>query len=110
MDFISTVAIAVVFWVWGAFSGWNAREHHAQKKMQKITEALQELAEEEEQDRIHIVFEKHEGLIFCYDKTTSRFMAQGSSVEEIQQTLSELFPGKRFAASEQDLREVGFRL
>jgi hypothetical protein len=89
----------------GAVSGWNAREKHAKRQMEKFFANVDE-AEEEEQ--IHIIIEKHNDMLFVYDKDTKQFMAQGSSKEDVEKVLIERFPGKSFACHESILKEVGF--
>jgi hypothetical protein len=89
----------------GALSGWNAREKYAKHQIDKLFERVDE-AEEEEQ--IHIIIEKHNDMLFVYDKDTKQFMAQGSSKEAVEKILVERFPGKSFACHESILKEVGF--
>jgi hypothetical protein len=90
----------------GAVSGWNAREKHAKKQVDKFFEQVDEAEEEEE--LLHIVIEKHNDMLFVYDNDTKQFMAQGSTKEAVEKILVERFPGKRFACHESTLKEVGF--
>jgi hypothetical protein len=39
---------------------------------------------------------------------TNQFMAKGDSRKELEQNLSELFPGKRFEVTPENLKQVGF--
>ena len=105
MEIILLVVFTFVVWIMGAVSGWNAREKHAKQQMEKFFAHVDE-AEEEEQ--IHIIIEKHNDMLFVYDKDTKQFMAQGSSKEDVEKILVERFPGKRFACNESILKEVGF--
>ena len=106
MEIILLVVFTFVVWVMGVKSGWDARERHAHKITKQFLDAMQEAEEEEE--LIHIVIEKHNDMLFVYDKDTKQFMAQGTSKEDVEKVLVERFPGKRFACPESILKEVGF--
>ena len=105
MELILLVVFTFVVWVMGAVSGWNAREKHAKQQMEKFFERVDEANEEE---LLHIIIEKHNDMLFVYDKDTKQFMAQGSTKEAVEKILVERFPGKRFACHESTLKEVGF--
>jgi predicted thioredoxin/glutaredoxin len=105
MELILLLVFTFIVWMAGAVSGWNAREKHAKKQVERHFE---QLLEEHEEELIHIVIEKHNDMLFVYDKDTKQFMAQGSSKEDVEKVLVERFPGKRFACPESILKEVGF--
>jgi predicted negative regulator of RcsB-dependent stress response len=108
MEIILLVVFTFVVWVMGAVSGWNAREKHAKTQVEKHFQQIQEFVEEQEEEQIHIIIEKHNDMLFVYDKETKQFMAQGTSKEAVEKVLVERFPGKRFACPESILKEVGF--
>jgi predicted negative regulator of RcsB-dependent stress response len=108
MEIILLVVFTFVVWVMGAVSGWNAREKHAKTQVEKHFQRIQEFVEEEQEEQIHIIIEKHNDMLYVYDKDTKQFMAQGSSKEDVEKVLVERFPGKRFACPESILKEVGF--
>jgi predicted negative regulator of RcsB-dependent stress response len=108
MEIILLVVFTFVVWVMGAVSGWNARERHAKTQVEKHFQQIQEFVEEQEEEQIHIIIEKHNDMLFVYDKETKQFMAQGTSKEDVEKVLVERFPGKRFACPESILKEVGF--
>jgi predicted negative regulator of RcsB-dependent stress response len=108
MEIILLVVFTFVVWVMGAVSGWNAREKHAKTQVEKHFQQIQEFVEEQEEEQIHIIIEKHNDMLFVYDKETKQFMAQGTSKEDVEKVLVERFPGKRFACPESILKEVGF--
>ena len=105
MEFILLVVFTFIVWMAGAVSGWNAREKHAKRQMEKFFEQVDDAEEEE---LLHIIIEKHNDMLFVYDKDTKQFMAQGSTKEAVEKILVERFPGKRFACHESTLKEVGF--
>jgi predicted negative regulator of RcsB-dependent stress response len=108
MEIILLVVFTFVVWIMGAVSGWNAREKHAKSQVEKHFHNIQQFVEEQEEDQIHIIIEKHNDMLFVYDKETKQFMAQGTSKEDVEKVLVERFPGKRFACPESILKEVGF--
>lgn len=107
MELILLVVFTFVVWIMGAVSGWNSREKHAKKQIEKHFKTIQQF-EEQEEEQIHIIIEKHNDMLYVYDKDTKQFMAQGSSKEAVEKILVERFPGKRFACHESILKEVGF--
>jgi len=108
MELILLVVFTFIVWMMGAVSGWNAREKHAKTQVEKHFQNIQEFVEEQEEEQIHIIIEKHNDMLYVYDKDTKQFMAQGSSKEAVEKILIERFPGKRFACPESILKEVGF--
>jgi len=46
--------------------------------------------------------------LFAYHKDNSRFIAQASTRNELEQKLNEAYPGKRFGVSHTNLLEIGF--
>jgi hypothetical protein len=108
MELILLVVFTFIVWMMGAVSGWNAREKHAKTQVEKHFQNIQEFVEEQEEEQIHIIIEKHNDMLYVYDKDTKQFMAQGSSKEAVEKVLVERFPGKRFACHESILKEVGF--
>jgi hypothetical protein len=108
MEIILLVVFTFVVWLMGAVSGWNSRERHAKNQVEKHFKHIQEIVEEQEEEQIHIIIEKHNDMLFVYDKETKQFMAQGTTKEDVEKVLVERFPGKRFACHESVLKEVGF--
>jgi predicted negative regulator of RcsB-dependent stress response len=108
MEIILAVVLTFVVWIMGAVSGWNAREKHAKKQVETHFKNIQEFVEEQEEEQIHIIIEKHNDMLYVYDKDTNQFMAQGSTKEDVEKVLIQRFPGKRFACHESVLKEVGF--
>jgi len=109
MELVTLFLICAFFWIAGVVSGWRAREQHAEKKMKNMLGELQNEIENQHKDHIYVTIEKHEGVLYCYNKDNNSFMAQANDHEELEKKLREMFPGKRFAATQENLREVGYR-
>ena len=89
----------------GVKLGWDARERHATRVLDRFMENLQEEIEEED-NRIFIEIEQHSGSFYVFNKITKEFMAQGKTRMELEETLAKRFPGKKFAASAEVLRTL----
>lgn len=97
------LGLMIVFFV-GTVYGWSL---HQRLVARRIGEAVASLSQQYDQEIIEINIEKHDGVIYVYDKKTKQFMAQGKTRAEIESVLAEKYPGKRFAAPSNDL-ETGF--
>lgn len=106
MDFLILFLVAVVSFVWG----WNTRERVAIRQSNRFFENLAKREIEEQQNLIRIKIEKHNGVLFAYHSDNSLFIAQANNKQELEEKLVELFPGRRFGCSEENLKEVGFIL
>jgi hypothetical protein len=104
MDIAIGILIAVVFWIWGVATGWQAREKHAERKLNHLLSQVDETVEE---NQIHITIEKHNGVFYVYDRVNNQFMAQANSVKELEEELQHRYPGKKFACPEKNMIEVG---
>jgi hypothetical protein len=93
----------------GFYLGWHLHGAVIIHKTNKILNEIEKKsAEQEAGEMIHIVIEKYDGMFMVYDKKDSRFMAKGSSLEELEDELRSMYPGKRFGATNDNLKEVGF--
>lgn len=109
MEFLVFAIITFCFFIYGVAVGWKAREKHALRLAEKLLDGLEEQVEKEEaESKVQVTIEKHGDVIYVYDKKSSQFMAQGNSKSEIEDVLSQRFPGKKFAASQEDLEKAGF--
>lgn len=103
--------IIVVFAIFalGFFFGWEFRERAARKYVEKfIEENLDDLEREAEEHSVNIIIEKHGEMYYVFQKEDSSFIAQGKDRPELEKALAKVHPGKRFFASPENLKEVGF--
>lgn len=105
MELLSFIFLAAFFWIMGVFAGWNARERHAERMLNKF---IDEVKQESKPDMVKVLIEKHNDVFYVYDRDTNKFLTQGSSKKELEETLHKMYPGKRFGATEENLIEVGF--
>ena len=104
MEFLILFVVLVVGINWG----WTAREAFAKRRAEFLLSKLQEMEEDTPEDIIRINIEKDNGVLFAYYEQDSRFIVQANSREELENKLKELFPGKRFGCSVENLKQCGF--
>jgi Tfp pilus assembly protein PilN len=89
--------------------GWNLRERVAVVKANQLLAQLEQQVEEEATEEvIRITIEKDRDTLFAYHKDSSQFITQARDRAELEKKLAELFPGKRFGVTPQNLIEIGF--
>lgn len=111
LDLLVLLLFLAVAWMMGAVSGWNARERHAKRVIQEYLseeENLDHELEEMKKKYQPIKIEKHDNGYFVYSLPENNFMAQGATRHEVEANLEKRFPGKRYAATPENLKEVGF--
>jgi septation ring formation regulator EzrA len=108
MEIILIILVMVVCFV----SGWTAREKAAERRIDRLLETVQhdikEKIDEELENLIPIKIEYDNSTFFVYNNDDHTFMAQGSTRKELENNLEKRYPGKRFAARPENLKEVGF--
>ena len=108
MEIILMLLVMVVCFI----SGWIAREIAASRRIDRLMESVQvdirEKIEEELENLIPIKIEYDNSTFFVYNNDDHSFMAQGETRKELETNLEKRYPGKRFAARPENLRDVGF--
>lgn len=103
------IVVCVIAVVLGYVWGWYARERHAMRIMNNMLENTEAIIKKEIRENVvPVIVEKHNGAYFVYNMNDHTFMAQGNTREEVEKVLSEKYPGKNFAAKDDNLAEVGF--
>jgi len=87
--------------------GWWAREIYAVYQTKMFFREIQEQNESEEEFE-PIVIDKHNDTFFVYSKADHTFMAQGINMKDLENNLASRYPGKKFGATNDNLKEVGF--
>ncbi len=104
MDFLLSFIVGIVLYVLGFKRGYEYREQEATKK---ISETIDRMEEEFNESMIRVKVEKVGDIMYVYNESTDEFMAQGRNEIELAEILKTRYPGKRFSASENNLKEVG---
>lgn len=106
------IILMLLVMVFCFIGGWVAREAYAVRRLDNLMinleDTLKEKFEEELENMIPIKIEYDNSTFFVYNNDDNSFMAQGSSRKELEQNLEKRYPGRRFAARPENLREVGF--
>lgn len=90
-------------------AGWYVREWHAVRTVNKLTEDMSEkIVDEFKKSVINITVEEQDGILYIYSKDGT-FLAQGKTMEELEDILQKKFPGKFFNASPEDLKLIESR-
>lgn len=101
---------SIVVFLVGFLMGWKVREIHAIHRGRQI---IRKLAEEEakqiKDNYIKIKMELVGDEIFVYSGEDHMFLAQGSSLKEVEEKLNERFPGKKYLIEEGNAEEVGLK-
>lgn len=106
-DIIGFLAIiAVSFW-----GGWYFREWQASRRVDRLLEMMEagELNLPSVPTPRKIRIEKVKEVFYIYDMDTDEFLAQGETREVLEKNLAERFPNNFFAATEANLKEMGFQ-
>jgi hypothetical protein len=104
MEILIVVGAVII----GFSIGWNLRERVAMVQANRLLAQLEDLEEETSDEVIKITIEKDRDTLFAYHKDTSQFIAQAKDRKELEKKLAELYPGKTFGVSPQNLIEIGF--
>ena len=105
MDILIVVGAVII----GFSLGWNLRERVAVVKAHRmLSEIEQELDQDTDPEVVKITIEKDNGILFAYHKDSSQFITQANDRKELENKLSELFPGKKFGVTPKNLIEIGF--
>lgn len=93
----------------GAMFGWEARERAAKKVVEKFLDQMQDEVDHQKENFIGIKIERDGDFLFVYNSDTNAFMGQATNRNELEKVLADKFPGKRFTATSDNLKEVGFK-
>jgi hypothetical protein len=89
----------------GFMWGWTARERVA---VAKVNEMMKEVGEHVSDNLVKIIIEPSNGCYYVYALEDRTFMAQGTTRQELEDNLAKRYPGKMFAATPDNLKEIGF--
>jgi hypothetical protein len=99
--------------IFGFILGWVLREEMAKRRVDKLMEQLEgdigEKVEALRKNVIPIKIEIHSGVYYVFNTDNDEFMAQGANRKELEDALAKRHPEKRFIATPENLKEVGFQ-
>jgi hypothetical protein len=100
-EILMIIGALVVGFIWG----WTARERAA---VAKVNEMMKGAEEHVADNLIKIIIEPSNGCYYVYAVEDRTFMAQGKDRDELEDNLAKRYPGKMFAATPDNLKEIGF--
>lgn len=104
-EFIALIVVGMISFV----AGWNTRERVAERRMNEVLSNVSENIQEHiKQTVIRISIEKHNNHFYVYNLDDKTFMGQGATRSELEKLLADKYPGKSFAATHENLVEMGF--
>ena len=109
MELLLYILIAIIL----VRLGWYLREFKAIAEVRRMRqdetlEVLEQELDEIKKKYLPIKIEKVEHGYFVYSLPDNTFMAQGTNRKELEENLDKRYPGKKFAATPDNLKEVGF--
>lgn len=104
------LGLYLLFLAAGFIWGWFAREHQAVKRIKQLQESspANTIDKLEKLNLIPIKIEQHNDTYYVYSVKDKTFMAQGKTKDLLEDNLAQRYPGKRFAALPENLKEIGF--
>lgn len=94
----------------GFIIGWMFLRALINRRMRMMLDSIANSPlPEKDYKRIDLDFMKKEHMIYCYNRDGDVFLASGSTKEEIMDVLSKKFPGTRFMARPDNLKDVGLK-
>lgn len=107
-EYIVYLAVFIV----GTLVGWQFREITAVMRVKRMLKAYQEdvkrIQEVEDSERMRVTIEKEQDTYYVYDMSGT-FLVQATNQKELEQALLDKFPGKTFAVTPENLKEVGLK-
>ena len=94
----------------GIIAGWNLRQFVAAWRVNQILKEYQDEAgriKHPADKLIPITIEEHSGAYFVYD-ADGQFMVQANDRASLEASLMEKYPGKMFAVTPENLKQMGF--
>ena len=105
---VEIIALIVVG-VTSFYAGWVTRERVAEQRMNEVMSHVAEnLQEHIKQNVIRISIERHNETFYVYNMDDKSFMGQGATRADLEKVLADKYPGKSFAATHENLVEMGF--
>jgi hypothetical protein len=74
-----------------------------------LTKQVEEITKQIKEQIIHVNIEKHGNMFYLYEKDTNRFIAQGTSFDEVKENCEARFKGKSVVGNEEQMNQLGLK-
>lgn len=106
-DLLFIIATVVACVLAGFRLGWDARERAAKKF---ISDYFQQEIDSVKDTVVFITVSREGTYFLIHDRDSGEFLAQGTNHSDVTKVLHERFPSKKFIASPDNLKDVGYQL
>lgn len=96
--------------IWGFVVTWfvlRIAQKYLEAKNEVLKEEIEELQKKVKDRFIHVNIEKHGSVYYLFEKETDRFIAQGSTMEELTAHCESRFKNKVVFANDDELKSAG---
>lgn len=105
--------ISTFFWgfVWGMMIYFALKfiSLYLKSRNEILAEQLEGLTKQLKEQIIHVNIEKHGSVFYLFEKDTDRFIAQGTSIDEVKEHCLARFKDKTVVADELQMEQLGFK-
>jgi hypothetical protein len=99
---VQIVIFCVLIWLAAKFILF-----YLQAKNEILKEELDDLTKKLKDKIIHVNVEKHGSVFYLFEKETNRFIAQGSTINEIKDRCADRFKNSVIVADSDELKQYG---
>jgi len=99
----------IFFWLIAFWLLLKAIQVYLKAKNEVLREQLEEVTKKVKDTIIHVNIEKHGDVFYLFEKDTDRFIAQGTTFEEVKQHCLTRFKNKNVVADESQMNQLGFK-
>ena len=78
-------------------------------KNEALVKQVEEITKQIKEQVIHVNIEKHGNMFYLYEKDTDRFIAQGTSFDEVKENCEARFKGRSVVGNEDQMNQLGLK-
>lgn len=101
--------IGIVFWTLVIWFALRTVRAYLEVKNEILRTELEEIQKKVKEKFIHVNIEKHGDVFYLFEKETDRFIAQGTSMDELKSHCDSRFKNSIVVADDQDLVISGLK-
>lgn len=99
---IELVIVFIIAFFLGIVVGIKFHEKAILQLIEKeLDKELTKQTKDLELDMVEVTIEKHDGVFFVYNQKTSKYIAHGSTLDELEKSLKQNHPNTKFFANKE---------